>query len=480
MTGTTMLLVAAAILWLLAALRFPRHAVWLLMLWLPVQGWMQLNVFNDSSATVLIYEFLIIGIYLVFAARWLGSPETFGPPPVIWLALPFVVWTLLLIPYSVEEHGPLLTLVGLRTYLLPLPLVWIGYRAFETRRQVENVGWLIMLQLAVIAGVAALQFAGVTSMSGSVFEVPLGFGLAGVLRPPGTFSAAGHYGMYILLSIPLAFGLLGLSVPVWKRVCFGIGLAGAAIGLIVNTQRATIMLLVVILPFILMMARRRRPVAHAVIALVVVAAGGVIGARVAGQAFVSRVNTIGGDIRTSLIDIPNERFSDALRTPLFGGGLGIASPGVGRLVAPSFAARSLEVKSVKPAEAFMAALVYQTGVPGLVLFYLFIATLMYHGLQALRACRTTDMGLLAAAIFGFEVAICLQSWAYDPLHYPPSRVLFWVWAGVLLALPRLAAAAAVQEPAAMPRRAAVPIRRLVRPQRPSTERPRPVASTHRR
>lgn len=480
MTGTTMLLVAVAILWLLAAFRFPRQAVWLLLLWIPVQGWMQLNVFNDSSATVLIYEFLIIGIYLVFAARWLGAPETFGPPPVIWLALPFVVWTLLLAPSSVQEQGPLLTLVGLRTYLLPLPLVWIGYRAFETRRQVENVGWPIMLQLAVIAGVAALQFAGVSSMSGSVFEVPLGFGLAGILRPPGTFSAAGHYGMYLLLSIPLAFGLLGLRVPLWKRVCFGIGLAGAIIGLMVNTQRATIALLVVILPLILMLARKRRAFKHAVIALVVVGAGSVIGAQVAGEAFVSRVNTIGADVRASLIDTPNARFSDALRTPLVGGGLGIASPGVGRLMAPSFGTRSLEGKSIKPAEAFMAALVYQTGVPGLLLFYLFITAIMYRGVHALRACRRTDLGMLAAAILGFEVAICLQSWAYDPLHYPPSRVLFWVWAGVLLSLPRLAATAAVQEHAAMPRRAPAPMRRLVRPRHPSTERPRRVTSSHRR
>jgi len=371
----------------------------------------------------------------------------------------------------VEEHGPLLTLVGLRTYLLPLPLVWIGYRAFETRRQVEDVGWLIMLQLAVIAGVAALQFAGVTSMSGSIFEVPVGFGLAGILRPPGTFSAAGHYGMYILLSIPLAFGLLGLRVPAWKRLCFGIGLAGATIGLMVNTQRATIVLLVVILPLILMLARRRHAVAHAVIALVVVAAGSAIGARVAGQAFVDRVSTIAMDVRNALIAIPSERFEDALRTPLVGGGLGVASPGVGRIEAPSFAARSLEGQSIKPSEAFMAALVYQTGVPGLLLFYLFIAALMYRGLQALRACRRTDLGLLAAAILGFEVAICLQSWAYDPLHFPPSRVLFWVWAGVLLSLPRLAATAVVQEPAAVPRRAPVPMRRLARPRRPSTERP---------
>jgi hypothetical protein len=473
-------LILVATLWLIAALRYPRQAVWLLLLWVPVQGWIQLNVFNDSSATVLIYEFQMIGIYLVFAFRALRSPAQFAPPRLVWFAVPFVVWTLLLIPYSLSANGSLLTLVGLRTYLLPLPLVWIGYHTFTRQGEVENIGALLMLQLAVIAAVAASQYAGLTSQSGAVFELPVGVTYVGVIRPPGTFSSPGHYGMYLLLSVPLAIGLLGSRTKAWKRAAFGIGLAGATVGLIVNTQRATVVLLVLVFPLILILARRRRAVAHAVIALAVVAAGGLIGGQVAGEAFVSRLNTIAADVRYTLIDTPTERFSDALRTPLLGGGLGLASPGVGRLVAPSFSDRSLVSMSVKPSEAFMAALIYQTGVPGLLLFFLFIGALLHGGLQAVRASRRTELGLLAAAILAFEIAICLQSWAYDPLHYPPSRVLFWIWAGVLLRLPGLAGTAAMPEPAAMPPRAPVPMRRLVRPQAPSTERPRRVMSSHRR
>ena len=140
--------------------------------------------------------------------------------------------------------------------------------------------------------------------------------------------------------------------------------------------------------------------------------------------------SIAGDMNLSVFVTPTERFMDAMRNPLLGGGLGIASPGIGRLVAPTFAARTQEIKSIKPAEAFMAAVVYQTGVLELLLFYLFIAAIMHQGLHAVRACRRTDMGLLAAAILGFQVASCLQR-AYDPLHFPPSRVVFWVWAGVL-------------------------------------------------
>ena len=76
-------------------------------------------------------------------------------------------------------------------------------------------------------------------------------------------------------------------------------------------------------------------------------------------------------------------------------------------------------------------------IPILLLFALFVATLMRHGWHAVRACRQTDLAMVAAAILCFEIATCLQSWSYSPLHYPPSRVLFWFWAGVLLRLPEL-------------------------------------------
>lgn len=446
MGNTTLLVVVVAGLWLIFASRYSRQAVWFLLLWIPIQGWVQLNVFNDSSATVLLYEFQIIGIYAVFAARTLRSSGSFGPPSLVRFAVPFILWVLLLIPHSISENGLMLTLLGLRTYLLPLPLVWIGYRAFETRRQLEHVAWLLMLQLAPIAAVTMVQFAGVTSMTGAYLsELPSGYDYAArVIRPPGTFSSPGHLGMYLLFAIPLALGLLGLRVPFSRRAGFVIGLAGATIALIANTQRATMVLLAVILPLIVVLARRPQAVLKLAVALCIIVAGGMIGGQVAGEAFRQRVESISMDFDQIVVRNPLDRMADALRmpTPTLGGGLGIASPGARRLEAqPSMGAADPETvrETIKPAESFMAALVYQAGVVGLALFYLFIAALMSASFRAVRACRHTDVGLLAAAIFSYQVAILIQSWAYDPLHYPPSRVFFWVWTGVLLTLPQFAA-----------------------------------------
>lgn len=447
MNSPVFLAVVFAAVWLVIAIRYTRQAVWLLLLWIPVQGWFQLNVFNDSTATVLLYEFQIVGIYLIFVARALRAPAVYGPPPVIWLAVPFVVWAIALVPFSLSENGLLLTILGLRTYLLPLPLVWIGYRSFTGRKGLESVATILMLQTVLSAVVAAAQLSGESSASGTVFRVPLGYSLAGVIRPPGTFSWSGHYGMFLLFAVPFAIGLLGMKVTAWKRLAFLAGLIGATVGLMVNTQRAAIVILAVILPIIAMMARRRQAFLKMGAAAAIIVVGGMIGLRVAGAVFTERIDSIAYDLNNTLVVIPVDRVSGALETPVVGGGLGIASPGSGRLAPTSgmgTAPRPLD--SIKPSESFTAALIYQSGVPGLLLFYGFMAALLVQSVRAMHRCKNTDLHLLAACIVGFEVAILLQSWAYDPLHFPPSRVFYWFWAGALLAFPDLIARSAINEP----------------------------------
>jgi hypothetical protein len=460
--GTGLVLGAAA-LWLLVAWYYTSAAIWFVLLYLPIQGWIQLNLFADSSATVLLYEFQIIGVYLVVAIRALRWPDRFRPPAVMWFALPFAVWVLLLVPRSLVLNGPVLTLVGLRTDLLPLPLVWIGYRAFDSRRQLENVAWPVMLQLAFVGSVAAVQFLSLSSAMGTIFEVPTGYTQAGVIRPPGTFSTSAHFGMYILFSIPFAIGLLGMNVPFWKRVCFVIGLGGATVGLMANTQRATVVLLGLTIPLIVLLARRRRAVIRVTIAMCAILGGAVIGNQLSGTAFQERVGTIGNDLNNTLVINPIERWNDALRDPVVGGGLGVASPGGSRILGESTMSTERKLAFIKTPESFMAALVYETGLPGLVFHYLFIAAILYYELQVLRVLRPTDLGLFAAAIIGFQIAILIQSWPYDPLHYPPSRVLFWFWAGALISLPALSARNAARQATTVRRLPVVPQRRLVRP-----------------
>jgi hypothetical protein len=427
-----------AFAWVIAASFYPRQAMWAALIWVPVQGWFQINMFGNSAQTVLLYEFQIIPIYIGLLARALRYPKTYGPPAALGLALPFAIWLVVLIPHSIEYAGAVLTAVGLRTYLFPIPLVWVGYRAFKTKRELEAVAALLSAELALVGTIAALQFMNLVTPWGSVIDVPTGFVSAGILRPPGTFSSPGHLGMYVLAMVPLGVGFMSLNAGRWQNLSYRVGMAGAAVALVVNSQRATIVILLACLPVLALFTRHGRKVK--VIALVVgfATVGILAGLFVVGSAFAERVYSIAEDVDYTLWIAPVERMTDALKNPLIGVGLGTASPGISRL----------DFGEINPAESFGAALVFQAGIPGLILFVLLIAALLKAGYNALSRSRGQGLELLAAAILAYEVAICLDSWSYDPLHYPPSRVFFWFWAGVLLSLPRLSDSRAIPASAA--------------------------------
>jgi hypothetical protein len=437
-TDTTLILLAfVAVIGAGITARFSRAAIWALLLWLPIQGWIQINIFNDSNATVLLYEVFIIWLYVVFSVRALRFPKEFAIPRVLLCAVPFVIWCIVLVPFSLAQNGAGLTLIGLRTYLLPLPLVWLGFLAFRRRSELEKVGWAIMVETILVGAVTTAQFAGGVNAKGGVTEVPKGFMIAGTLRPPGTFSAPGQLGMYVLLLVPLGLGLLSLKTAFWKRAGFAAGLVSAAVALVVNSQRATLVLLAVTLPLMVALARRMKALGAILVGIVVLGGGYTLGKQVAGEMFERRVISIVDDAELDLLVVPTERMKDALETPAIGQGLGIASPGVERILLPEGMSPTRPIN--KPSESFMAALVYQLGIPGLMLFYFIIVMLMLNGWRAVRACRGTDVALLASAILAYQVAICIDSWTYSPLHFPPSRILFWFWAGVLLRLPKLQA-----------------------------------------
>lgn len=440
MTPLMVLVAAGGLVWFAWAWFYPRPALWAFLLWIAVQGWFQLNFFNDSNFSILIYEFQMVGLYLIWVLRSLRSPGQLKPPKMLRLAIPFGVWALLLVPYSLGQTGFVLTLIGLRTFLLTLPLVWIGYHAFESRRQLENVTAVLALQFVLVGAVTASQFSNFSSLSGAIFQLPLGYTDPGyIVRPPGTFQHPGLLGHYVLFNVPFAIGLLGLSTTFWKRICYAAGLAGITLALITNTQRAAIVLLAVALPLMVMLTRRGRTFFMAAVAACVMLGTGLLVSDLAGDALNRRITSISDDVNRVLTS-PAENLQNALRTPLLGGGLGIASPGVGRLQGTSNRSVLLRSDSIKFGESFVAALVYETGVPGLVLFYLFLAATLYYSLRAFRDCRGTDMELLAAAIVSVQVAFLLYSWTYSPLKTPPGRVLYWFWIGVLLRLPQFASA----------------------------------------
>jgi hypothetical protein len=236
-------------------------------------------------------------------------------------------------------------------------------------------------------------------------------------------------------------------------VFFVAGLVGGLVGLVANTQRTTMTFLLLMIPAMILMVRRARQTSGVLLGVGVLVLGLAVGNELVRFIFLDRFASIQDDFVPTLIENPTRAMEQALRSAVIGAGLGVASPGASRLITPQGISQTAAADLVDPfapaAEQFIAAVVAQTGILGMALLAYFIWALMRAGWHAFRSARQSDVAMLAAAILLYEIATCLQSWPYSPLHYPPARVLFWFWAGVLLALPRLAQPGVMHRPVTM-------------------------------
>jgi hypothetical protein len=347
-----------ALAWLIACLSSPTNAIWGLQLLIPVQGCVQLNVFGNSNLAVLISDVQTCVVYAAVLLQAIRRPDRWRGPRVMLYAVPFVAWFLLLIPYSASRMGRDLILIAVRTYLFPLLLVWVGYGTFRRRRDLAKLGSLVMLQMAGIGVVTVLQYRQWVTPRGELLGAPMGYVVVGgVLRPPGTFASAAHLGMYILAMVPLGIGFSGLIHRRWQRLSVSAGLIGAAVALAVNSQRSAVVQLTVAVPLLFVLAKRVT-IRNLMYASILVPVAVVAGAVITGGAFAQRVISIQDNAQFALIEAPFQRLFDALQSPLVGQGWGSAVPGMHRL----------QLEAMNPAESFMAAIVFQAGVPGLVFF----------------------------------------------------------------------------------------------------------------
>ena len=107
--------------------------------------------------------------------------------------------------------------------------------------------------------------------------------------------------MYVLFSVLLAVGLLGVGgaaktkAKTKAKVIYTIGLLSATVALIVNTQRAAMVLLAVMLPMVFLLAGKARHIRIGVTIALMLGIGGAIGSQVAGGAFLQRAQSIVGD-----------------------------------------------------------------------------------------------------------------------------------------------------------------------------------------
>jgi hypothetical protein len=258
--GTVGTLLAAAVLGAAFAAGYlaPLRALYGLVLVIVLEGAVRKWAVNDITV-FLTKDFLALGIYAAVLPR-LSLAELRRP---WWLLAPLAALVVLAVAHAPLAAAPDQAAVGLRTYLVFVPLLWVGPMLLRTRR--AAIGMLVLL-VGVGAAQALLATAQVVAGAGILNAVvpgtPVGTNTIagqGFLRPSGTFLHTGTLSGYLVFVTVAAAALVAVfrRGPLLAVALAGIGFL--AVGIVYTSARtllgSTALVVAALLAYLLL--RRR-------------------------------------------------------------------------------------------------------------------------------------------------------------------------------------------------------------------------------
>ncbi|MBX5489771.1 MAG: hypothetical protein IRZ14_01345 [Chloroflexi bacterium] len=218
-----------------------RPAVYGLMVVVFVEGYFRIR-FNDP-AVLLLKDAMVVAIYLrVFGERLLRREPLVPAAPINPLLLIFlgIVFIQAVNPFVA---GPGQALVGLRRWVLYIPLYYVALEMLRTERDVRRFLWFLMACAVPICALAVFQYyAGPAAYAaqGPAFPSATFVTLVGdvwVFRPNATFSWPSHFGEFLVI-IPLMAGALLMGTRGLQRFVVVLLLAGLLAVIILESERA--------------------------------------------------------------------------------------------------------------------------------------------------------------------------------------------------------------------------------------------------
>ena len=443
----------------LLGLRNWRWSIMGLLVYLPFSGLAIIATYPGGQgqvAALLAKDFLfVIPAYIGFVAVALGRRlrVSFPGAPTVLLGL----LALLVVGQALNPTLPNLFvgLIGIKVWLLYIPLYFLAYHLVETRRDLFRV-----LTVMVAAGVVPLMLGALeaaliySGRAGTVYGyygdaavavtqnfAELSYGAGGALRRvPSTFSFVAQYFGFAVTMVAVGYawwrGARGgrrdpAGVAVWLLALAAAFLTGA---------RAVFLLVPGLVVLVVLLERRRGlPVARLLApAGVLLGALALIGASIGAVA--GQTLSIAGQYFQSLFV---DGFRQAFGLTLAGLGTGIDTVG---------ARYAYSRGELFPAvggqwyESWWVKVQLELGVAGLVLVALLFGTILVRCFRAHRDLRDPRLKAVSAALLAFLVCITFAGVKGQYLDLDPVNVYFWLFAGLLTRIPSLDRGAPPHDP----------------------------------
>ncbi len=461
------------ILILAIAFKYPRQALWALLIYLPLGGTIIYTipgVYQPVGGQIRfsrIYPFLQLakdGIYYpaLIGAIVKGSSikQLFNKYKPLFIALGCLLGVCLLTyflvnisqqfqpinPNSNRREFPLLMgIFGLKVFLGYIPLILGGYYLIRNQKDLFSLTRLHIILILVCCSLCLIQYLllvnGICNDS-TAFPDPIPYRTSlqarcfvggsllynpntqiPLIRLPGTFVAPWQWGWFLIANSFFAYGSAKSDTsPIWKWLSW-LAIALILIACIISGQRIALVLVPIILLTLFLVTENYQKVLAIKLGIItfltiIITNLGMVQTRI--ESLISRWNYSPppGFILKQWQRVINDYDN------LFGHGLGRTAS----------AARKLG--QIRLVELFHAQLFYEIGPIGLIVFVAVIGVLIYYTWVAYRSLSNPSLKYLGLCLWAFILFIGVNIYYY-PLTVDPVNVYYWFFAGVLLKLPQI-------------------------------------------
>lgn len=393
------------------------------------------NLLNQVSLLLVkdvVLGLVYIGYFREYRFRTILNPKL--------RLLSFIILAILF--YSLAEMlnpsliSPLVGLLGIKTLLFYIPLLYVGYEIIDESHKIIRFMAYMMILCNISCFFGIYQYIGGYEVI-KAFQPVAVLSSAGALgqyyKMPGSFAGVGNFAGFLQIMFGLAFGLFYCRTKPLLKIFSIITMVNIGLVLVLMGQRSgwVFMLLCLFLgTFALSDNRKTRFVRVAVALFVFLSFLFVISStdNIVGDRF-SQFSS-GDGFQKYLYDAPTGNIENQLgrlttQGTIFGYGIGMAAPG----------SRYLNTNS-EFIEAFTAVLIYELGFPGFILVTALLFMLVWVVSKAL--VEVVDFHYHNLIYFGLIVVIyiIIVGITYAPLNIPPNGQFFWLLPGMFIGLQR--------------------------------------------
>ncbi len=412
-----------------------RLSVYMLLCYLPFAGIAIVGSYPQTQFADVVKDLVfVLPAFLGFLLSEVPSNWGFAGLPLV----PIIALTGIVVVECFNPTVPnwLVALIGLKVWLLYLPLLVLGYRLVESPSELQRL-LAILLGIAVIPvliGLVEAVFVDVLGKPQVIFNfygsaasavtqnfAHFNYGARAIWRIPSTFSFVAQYFSFTASMSIVAYGWWRISGHRWLGL---LALALMVLAGFTSGERGALIMLPVLIAIIVMIDGRANLIVGVAMVVLVPLSVAVI-VLGSGAELIAVVFRVG---LAELYDTTVVGFVETLKLGILGHGTGTAT-GASRL---AFQGNFLLPRFYL--ESWWLHALYELGLPGLAIAVALLGSLVVRGWRATRSIGDRELRAVGAAILAFLVWNLIYDLKGGLMDLDPINVYFWLFAGLLLRL----------------------------------------------